>query len=235
MIGKNMHMATVVWLAVTGIIGPGSLRAQEEAAGEKTGKGIELHLMAVALLDGAKDVVIASGEDVRGPGTLHTHGFGDPVHVTARALGITTPPIDGKPGRVLGKVTLPSAGRRFLLLLVPAKDTYLCRAVRLDDPAFKAGHVCFFNVSRAQVAGTLGSRRFVTERGAPVIVPPPRRTDLPYYQVNFYYKRGDQTRPLADTRWPHDDRSRSYVFFYQNPKTGRVTYRAVDEIIESRR
>ena len=49
--------------------------------------------------------------------------------------------------------------------------------------------------------------------------------------MSFFYKRGKETRPLADTRWPYDERSRSYVFFYPNQKTGRIKYRAVDEVI----
>lgn len=231
MIWKQLQLGRVMGFLVALAAAAGSLTAQDEADRKPPGKGIELRLLAVALLDGDREVVITNGEATSEAVELRTHGFSEPVKAPGRILSITSPPTDGQAGRALAKVTLPSKGRRFLLLLVPSKESYICRVVRLDDPAFKVGHVCFFNVSPTVVAGKLGSRKFIAERGKPVIVAPPDKDNLPYYQVSFYYKRGEQTRSLADTRWPYDARSRSYVFFFPNPKTGRITYRAVDEIV----
>ena len=228
---NNWHAARVLLM---GLLGMGSLTAQEGAGPGGSTKGIVVRLLAVDLLKGAETVVLGSGETRSKTIDLLTHGLTDAVRVTGRVLRVATPALEEKPGSVLAEVTLPSAGRRFLLLLVPSKDKYLCRVVRLDDPAFKPGDVCFFNVSPLPVGGMLGTRKFLTERGKPVIVKPPRQTDLPYYQVSFFYKRGKETRPLADTRWPYDERSRSYVIFYPNPKNGRIKYRAVDEVVPTR-
>ena len=195
----------------------------------KSVKGTELRLLAVALLADAESVVLTSEENATRPIELPTHGLSDPLQAPGRAFEITTPTTSDQAGRTLSKVALPEAGKRFLLLLVPSKQTYVCHVVRLDDPGFKAGNVCFLNVSQIPVAGSLGPRKFVAKSGKPEIVAAPQKGELPYYQVQFYYKQGEQTRALADTRWPHDDRSRAYVFFFTNPKTGRLTYRAVDE------
>ena len=59
----------------------------------------------------------------------------------------------------------------------------------------------------------------------------PRANDKPYYQVKFYYNNKGKSRIFSDTRWPYDNRLRSYIFFYSNPKTSKVTYRAVDETV----
>ncbi len=222
-------------MALVCLLGTGRLAAQDEEAPKGSAKGLVVRLLAVDLLKDAETVVLRSGESRSKTIPLLTHGLSDPVRVTGRALIVATPALEEKPGRILAKVTLPAAGRRFLLLLVPSKDNYLCRIVRLDDPAFKPGDTCFFNVSPVPVGGTLGSRKFLAERGKPVFAKPPRQADLPYYQVSFFYKRGKETRPLADTRWPYDERSRSYVIFYPNPKNGRIKYRAVDEVIPTKR
>ena len=61
-----------------------------------------------------------------------------------------------------------------------------------------------------------------------VFVKPPPRGDKPFYQVTFYQSDNSKARPFANTRWPHRDASRCYVFFYRS-ETGRLTYQAVDE------
>ena len=42
----------------------------------------------------------------------------------------------------------------------------------------------------------------------------------------------DFGRSYSTTRWPVDDKQRSYVFFFINPATKRLDYRAVDEFVE---
>jgi len=38
-------------------------------------------------------------------------------------------------------------------------------------------------------------------------------------------------RLISSTRWPVDGELRSYIFFFVNPETRRIDYRAVDEYI----
>jgi hypothetical protein len=40
-------------------------------------------------------------------------------------------------------------------------------------------------------------------------------------------------KALPTTRWPEDPLARFYVFFYMDPETKRIAYRAVDEFTES--
>jgi hypothetical protein len=220
-----------VWLAVACTLGSAAVRAQDAAAPNDRKSGLEVRLLAVELLAGAESVVLRSGETNSAPIELPTHGLSEGIRVAGRELAVAAPPKDGNPGRILARAALPDSGRRFLLLLVPAKDSYGCRVVALDDPAFKPGGVCFVNLSPLTVGGLLGNLKFVAEQGQPLIMNPPAKQDLPYYQVSFYYQNGEGSRQFANTRWPYGIHTRSYVFFYIKPNSTRVTYRAVDEIV----
>ena len=213
----------------------GSVAAQDSspAPKPKQERGLTVRLLAIGLVDGAEELQIRSGEgEISPPIEVTTHGFSKPARVTARDLSLTLPSVDGQKVKIISRATLPESGRRFLLLLTPSKGRYASRVVQLDNPDFKADRVCFFNASPIQVAGSLGSRKFLAKPGTPVIAAAPDQKDLPFYQVKFFYKHEGEVRHFADTRWPHDDRGRSYVFFFTHPKTKRISYRAVDEYLE---
>jgi hypothetical protein len=208
--------------------------AQEDAGGraDPKKKGLEVCLLAAGLLDKADEVVVRSGEGQSKPISLPTSNLSDPVRIAKRSVILSLPATgDEEFGRTVGQAVLPQSGRRFLLLLVPSKEKklYRCRVVRLDDPNFKAGRVYFLNLSPVPIAGELGKRRFSVAPGKLVMAAPTAQSDLPYYQVRFFYKQGKQTRPFADTRWPYDDRSRAYVIFFA--KGRRLTYHAIDEVV----
>ena len=207
--------------------------AQDPPSADKSSNGIELRLLAVALLNSAESVVLKSGKAETQPIELPTHGLSEPIQVTARTLSVATPSKGEQSGRILDTLQLPGSGRRFLLLLIPTKNAYASRVVRLDDPGFDPGDLCFLNLTEVPVGGTLGPGKFLARQGIPEIVAAPEPGDKPFYQVRFFYKDAEQTRPLADTRWPHDEQVRTSVFFFRNPQSGRLTYRAVDEDIPS--
>jgi len=211
-----------------------ALSAQEDSGSraDSKKKGIEVSLLAIDLLDKADEVVLRSGEGQSDPIPLPTANLSEPVRVAKRSVILSLPPSgDEEFGPTVAQAQLPQSGRRFLLLLVPSKEKkqYHCRVIRLDDPNFKAGRVYFLNLSPVGIGGELGKRRFSVAPGKLVMATPSAQSDLPYYQVRFFYKRGTETRPLADTRWPYDDRSRAYVIFFA--KGRRIAYRAIDEVV----
>lgn len=52
-----------------------------------------------------------------------------------------------------------------------------------------------------------------------------------FYNVALGVREDEGDRILTTMRWPEDDQARVYVFFYNHPETGLVTYRAVTEFI----
>lgn len=196
MIQKRVNRWLANLVLIVGLLASASLTAQEEQTLKKNAKAIQVSTLALELLKDVPSIVIISGKTSSPLIELPTHGLSEAHPVASRTLTLAVPGEDDKPGRSLTKVTLPPKGKRFLLLLFPSKDSYLARVVRLDDPAFDAGKVCFFNVCSVPVGGTLGSTKFLAKPGVPVITAPPRQADLPYYQVKFSTRKGKRAAIL---------------------------------------
>ncbi|MCU0781123.1 MAG: hypothetical protein MUF04_08495, partial [Akkermansiaceae bacterium] len=79
------------------------------------------------------------------------------------------------------------------------------------------------------LGASLGDNKFIIKPRAAVFAKPPPRGEKPFYQVTFYQPKDGKARPFANTRWPHRDASRCYVFLYRSQANGRITYQAVDE------
>lgn len=206
-----------------------TLHAQDVVEQEKR---VSIRLLASSLLKGADSVVIQSGKIRSGKVMVPTHGLSSPVLVNGRQLVLGLIPEKGNgPIKPLAKIQLPQQGRKFLLLLVPNNHGYSCKVIRLDYGNFQGGDTLFYNVGDTSIGGMIGKRKFAVSPGKLRIMKAPIADGKPYYQVRFYYNDQGKARIFRDTRWPRDDRSRSYIFFFTNPKTSRVTYRAIDEVV----
>ncbi|MCU0752481.1 MAG: hypothetical protein MUC40_05560 [Akkermansiaceae bacterium] len=131
--------------------------------------------------------------------------------------------------RPVAKVSLPPQGGDFIILLEPAGATYKVHVVNGREARFGADSVLFFNATENNLGASLGDNKFIIKPRAAVFAKPPPRGEKPFYQVTFYQPKDGKARPFANTRWPHRDASRCYVFLYRNQATGRLTYQAVDE------
>jgi hypothetical protein len=88
--------------------------------------------------------------------------------------------------------------------------------------------VLFFNATETILGAALGANKVLIKPRVAVFAKAPPRGERPFYQVTFYQPDNSKARPFANTRWPHRDASRCYVFFYRS-ETGRLAYQAVDE------
>ena len=132
----------------------------------------------------------------------------------------------------LATVTLPEEGKAFNVLLVPAaKGGYTPVVIPAGDPAFKAGDVYFYNHSPKTVLGFVGTAKLILASGKGQILRPEGPRKDQHYDVGFGVREKEGDRVLSKSRWPVDLTNRTYVFFYVNPKTQRVDFRAIDEFI----
>lgn len=167
-----------------------------------------------------------AGEGVQ----VGARGLSDSFRIATREFSLAVPDAKQESGyRGVAKVTLPAEGKDFIILLEPAGATYKVHVVNSRESRFGADCVLFFNATEITLGGTLGTNKVLFKPREAVFGKPPPRGEKPYYQITFYQPDEDKARPFANTRWPHRDGSRCYVFFYRNPSTGRLTYQAVDE------
>ncbi len=160
---------------------------------------------------------------------IGARGLSDPFHPTTREFSLAV--IDAKQEsgfRAVASVSLPAEGKDFILLLEPAGETYKVHVVNGKDSRFGADCVLFFNASDITLGATLGASKVLIKPRVAVFAKAPPRGEKPYYQVTFYQPDDGQARTFANTRWPHRDKGRCYIFFYRS-QAGRLTYQAVDE------
>lgn len=161
---------------------------------------------------------------------IGARGLSDPFKPATREFALAMPDAKQESGyRAVAKVTLPAEGKDFIILLEPAGATYKVHVVNARESRFGADCLLFFNATEITLGATLGATKVLIKPREAVFAKAPLRGEKPFYQVTFYQPDDGKARPFTNTRWPHRDGSRCYVFFYRNPSTGRLTYQAVDE------
>lgn len=194
---------------------------------ESSGPGVR----ALLLVPGGPLVKLhpMSGETVGDAVQVGARGLSESFKPPSREFSLAIPDAKQESGyRSVGKVTLPEQGKDFILLLEPAKEVYKVHVVDSRESRFGADSILFFNASDIILGAALGSNKVLIKPRVAVFAKPPPRGEKPFYQVTFYQPDNSKARPFANTRWPHREASRCYVFFYRS-ETGRLTYQAVDE------
>ena len=175
-------------------------------------------------------VVVATDKTKSAPFDLPVNNVSPVVVAPARAFELRTTAKD----LALAKIALPDAGKSFVILLVPIpQGGYQAVTLRSDDPAFKPGDVYFYNHADKTVLGYVGTAKFVLEPAKGQILRPQGAKPEKYYDVGFGVREKEGDRALSTTRWPVDDKQRSYIFFFNNSTTKRVDFRAVDEFVQT--
>jgi hypothetical protein len=167
------------------------------------------------------------------PFTIPDNGFSAPVAAPGEGTTLTLGKAGGEPLRSLAAITLPEAGKRFLVLIFPAKDESLKSVViRADDPGFRPGHVMILNLSNEALGGDLGGEKLRFTPGSQSIFRPRRKDDLANYQVRFYHSKAGKPKLFAANLWPYFDKKRAFVFLFTDPASGSPGYRSIDEFTE---
>lgn len=194
---------------------------------ESSGPGVR----ALLLVPGGPIVKLhpMSGETVGDAVQVGARGLSESFKPSSREFSLAIPDANQESGyRSVGKVTLPEQGKDFIILLEPTKEVYKVHVVDSRESRFGADSILFFNASDIILGAALGSNKVLIKPRVAIFAKPPPRGEKPFYQVTFYQPDNSKARPFANTRWPHREASRCYVFFYRS-ETGRLTYQAVDE------
>ncbi len=200
-----------------------SLAAQQDSK-------VQIRLVAERLPKGLGKVVLAAGEERTQPFILPMNNLSVPKEVPGRVFQLLAP----EQQMVLAKVTLPAQGKDFVVLLIPAGEkAYSPVVIPHKHADFKAGDIYLHNNARDPVVGMVGDGRFSVDPGKGTFFRPTFKDDNKRYHdvgIGVKFESGDKV--ISTTRWPKSTNTRYYVFFYVNPRTQRVNYRAVDEFLE---
>jgi hypothetical protein len=115
------------------------------------------------------------------------------------------------------QIKVPGAWQRVILLFFPdqSNKVFPVRALPVDGSLdkFKPGDLFCYNLSTAEVAGTLGEAKFRIAEGQSAIIKP-SRTESGDYPVAIDCLLPGETRssPLCRTTWRHDTEIRQLLF-----------------------
>lgn len=169
-----------------------------------------------------------AAEEIRSPAfELPINNLSDHQDAPARAFKIVP---EGK-NTSIANVILPEDGKNFIVMLVPASIGYQAIVMTESDPNFRPGDVYFYNHATKPVLGYVGTAKFTLAPGKGKTLRPKGAREEGFYDVGFGVKEKDGNRALSTTRWPVEEQIRSYVFFFVNPSTKRLDFRAVDEFV----
>jgi hypothetical protein len=191
-------------------------------------RGLEVRFLAERCPDGLGQLVLAADEQRSAEFDLPSNFLSTPVKPPARTFNIRAL----KPDVSLATVTLPEDGKSFVIVLIPAKESgYKTIVIRTDDAKFKTGDVYFYNHSDKVIIGFVGTAKFSLNPASGMVLTPKGARKENFFDVGFGVREEQGTRALSNTRWPVDDKVRSYVFFFVNPVTKRLDFRVVDEFV----
>lgn len=160
---------------------------------------------------------------------IGARGLSEKFNAPARQFSLAVPDQRVEIGfRAVGDVILPPQGKEFILLLEPAGKKLQTHIIASRESRFVGDCTLFFNASQNPVVAVLGSEKTLIKPRTAVFAKAPKRREKPFYQATLYHSENGKVKPFFNSRWPHRDDVRCYVFIYRNAE-GRLTYQAVDE------
>ncbi len=131
----------------------------------------------------------------------------------------------------LAKVTLPKAGKDFMLVFLPTgKDRF--RILPLDDSIreFPLGSYRVISLSASPVRLTLEGKPFEFKPGQSSLI-----TDVPVQANNHsamyaYAEKDEKWQRIGAGLWPHPGLKRSVQIFFDNPATSQTELRGFRDI-----
>jgi len=135
---------------------------------------------------------------------------------------------------VLASVTLPEAGDDFIILLIPGMEkNFEAVVIPAKDDSFRPGDYYVHNVTKNEVSvlGLVGTTKFIVPPRKGKIVRPAGAREEGFYDVTLGVREGDSSRVISSSRWPVGKRMRTYIFFFDNPRSDGIAFRAVDEFV----
>jgi hypothetical protein len=167
--------------------------------------------------------------------------FSPPVDVVSPgvwSVGETVKGPDGKPVfKEYGRTNAVASPQQMLLLVRKGKENADgFELVALDGrvDGFGGGKFLFMNAAKVDIAGVVGSERFVVKPGKHSIVKPKGggNDDKKLVHAALYFRADGQGKPFFSSTWPLSDAARCLIFFYHDPDTKRLRLHSIRDFIQ---
>lgn len=221
------------------IIGIFSLFAQEPAKPVKpAGRSLTLRLLAFDSESSLPELFCHDANNPAKPAAVATplksylnHEVSE-LTLGANQLSFSAASTITKPEDIIGSVTLPADGSRFLLVFFPAKETGKFQIMAIDDglKAFPLGSFRVFNLSRSNIRLTLEKTNYDFKPGASQVIKDPPVQENMHSGMSAHAQLSDQWQRIGSGLWPHPGQKRDLEFFFENPTTSQIELRGFRDI-----
>lgn len=166
--------------------------------------------------------------------------FSPPVDVVSTgvwSVGETVEGPDGKPVfKEYGRTKAVASPQQMLLLVRKGKENADgFELVALDGrvDSFGGGKFLFMNAAKVDIAGVVGSEKFVVKPGKfSIIKPKGKAGDNKLVHTTLYFRADGQPKPFFSSTWPLSNAARCLIFFYHDPNTKRLRLHSIRDFIQ---
>lgn len=156
----------------------------------------------------------------------------DVVSTGVWSVGETVEGPDGKPVfKEYGRTKAVDSPQQMLLLVRKGKadaDGFELLALDGRVDGFGGGKFLFINAAKVDIAGVVGSEKFVVKPGKHSIIKPKgEAVNNKLVHTTLYYRKDDQPKPFFSSNWPLSDAARSLIFIYHDPDTRRLRLHSI--------
>ena len=168
------------------------------------------------------------------PFRAYSHECSQRIQVVSPGVWSVGETVEGPDGEETfveyGRTPAANSQQQLLLLIRKGADNtdgFDLIALDESDSVFGGGHFLFMNACKVDIAGKVGDEKFVLRPGRHNIIEPETDEGKQSAHAMFYFRKGEEARPFFSSRWPVNERARSMVFFYHDPKSRRIRMHTV--------
>ena len=127
-------------------------------------------------------------------------------------------------------IKFPQGKQSLLLFIATANAKRPYDVVAVSDKDFAYGKYKLMNLTSTKIGVKLGKMKLsLNGRETKDILPSVAQMGGPRFPVQFFSNEKGESRRFSATQWSVLKDLRTLVFFFKDPKSGRYTYRGVDD------
>ena len=150
------------------------------------------------------------------------------------SLGKSTTDAEGKRTFIAyGQIKSNGANEQLVLVIRKGAndaDGLFPTSIKNNNEEFGGGKYVVMNATKVEIAGAIGTGKFVLKPSKFTIVSPkPTKTngDRKYCFAKFFFRNRDDIQPFFSATWRYNIEARSMVFFYHDPKTKQLSVHTI--------
>lgn len=205
----------------------------------QTETSITLKFLSFPSIESPTPIELVVGEGKTIKVEIPTNELSVPYKVksqTAWVIGETVKGKDDKPAfTVFGQAPSPASNDQLILLIRKGKsnaDGFTVIPINSVKTEFGGGKFLFVNAASVDIAGVVGTEKFMIKPGTHSIIQPKGDAkDKTLCQTEIFFNKDNQAKPFFSSTWPLSDEARGLIFFYHDPETKRLRLHSIRDFV----